>query len=154
MIPRHATLLHRPCCISTSAVAKCSQPSGNCSARKMRVITLFTSDPDPSQEGRGLAVTSPGRCLHIKRREGLIFFSPSLPTLSVFLKFGAKSYSFLSAPASESQSHVKAFQEYHRTRMKRIMFHLEYLDVQHCHGFVFHFHSASNLNICTVGGEL
>lgn len=31
----------------------------------MELLTaLFTSDPDPSQEGRGLAVTSPSRCVH------------------------------------------------------------------------------------------
>lgn len=71
-----ATLLRRFCCISTFSATKCSRSRGNCASGRMELLTIrFTSDPDPSPESRGLAVTSPSRCFHAQ------------PSLDVFYAF-------------------------------------------------------------------
>lgn len=72
-----ATLLRRFCCISTFSATKCSQPRSNCASGRMELLTIrFMSDPDPSPESRGLAVTSPSRCFHAE---------PSLDVFYVFI---------------------------------------------------------------------
>lgn len=49
------------------SAAKCSQSYSDCEAQRMKILTtLFMSDPDPSPERHGLAVTSPSRCFHAK----------------------------------------------------------------------------------------
>lgn len=71
----------RSCCISTSCATKCSQPRGNCASGRMELLTIgFMSDPDPSQESGGPAVTPPGRCFPAERRSArlLCFISASV----------------------------------------------------------------------------
>lgn len=50
------------------------------------------SDPDPSQEGCGLSVTSSSRCFHPKaEKEGMkVLLFSSLPVLSIFLDASLK----------------------------------------------------------------
>lgn len=58
-----ATLLRCFCRMSTFSATKCSRPCDNCASGRMELLTIrFMSDPDPSLESRGLAVTSPSRC--------------------------------------------------------------------------------------------
>lgn len=92
-----ATLLRHFCCISTFSATKCSRRRGNCASGRMELLTIrFMSDPDPSPESRGLAVTSPSMLNQVWTSLML----SSLPALSLLLKLALSHPYVLSASAS------------------------------------------------------